>query len=99
MIVADAAKAFALLLLAGLLQVTIVSSVEVASGHADLVLVVVVSIALLRGAVFGAIAGFWAGLVVDVAALSTVGLSSLLLTLVGYGAGRFGEAEIGRAHV
>ena len=81
----------ALLLVAGLLQVTIVSSIEVGSGHPDLVLVVLVSIALLRGPVLGATAGFWAGLVVDFAALAAIGLTSLLLTLVGYGAGRFGE--------
>jgi rod shape-determining protein MreD len=92
MSVADAAKALVLLLVVGLLQVTIVSSIEVASGHADLVLVVLVSIALLRGPIIGASAGFWAGLVVDFAALAAVGLSSLLLTLVGYGAGRFGQA-------
>ena len=54
-------------------------------------LVVLVSIALLRGPVLGATAGFWAGLVVDFAALAAIGLTSLLLTLVGYGAGRFGE--------
>ena len=88
----DTAKAVGLLLLVGLLQVTIVSSFEVASGHADLVLVTVVAIALLRGAMLGALVGFWAGLVVDFAALDTLGLTSLLLTLAGYGAGRFGEA-------
>lgn len=91
MSVADAAKALALLLVAGLLQVTIVSSIEVGSGHADLVLVVLVSIALLRGPMLGSAAGFWAGLVVDFAALAAIGLTSILLTLVGYGAGRFGE--------
>ena len=87
----DAAKAAGVLLAAGLLQVTLVTSVEVADGHADLVLVALVAISLLRGPMLGAVAGFWAGLVVDFAALETVGLTSLLLTLVGYGAGRFGE--------
>jgi rod shape-determining protein MreD len=89
---AAVAKAALLLLLAGLLQATIVSSLEVGSGHPDLTLVLVVSIALLRGPLLGAVAGFWAGLVLDVAAFETLGLSSLLLTLVGYLAGRFGEA-------
>ena len=88
---ADAAKATALLLVAALLQVSIVSTLEVARGHPDLVLVLVVAIALLRGPVFGAVGGFWAGLVVDVAALQTRGLTSLLLTVAGYWAGRFGE--------
>ena len=55
-------------------------------------LVLVVSIALLRGPLFGACAGFWAGLVLDVASFQTLGLTSLLLTLTGYWCGRFGDA-------
>jgi rod shape-determining protein MreD len=51
----------------------------------------VIGIALLRGPVFGAVVGFWAGLVLDVASLETLGLTSLLLTLVGYFAGRLGD--------
>lgn len=93
----DAVKALALLLLAALLQVTIVTPLEVASGHPDLVLVLLVALALLRGPLLGAVSGFWAGLVLDVAALQTLGLSSLLLTLTGYWAGRFGEATSRRS--
>jgi rod shape-determining protein MreD len=91
-VIADAAKAGALLLFAALIQVSIASTLEVAEGHANVVLVLVVSLALLRGPIFGACAGFWAGLVLDVASLGTLGLTSLLLTLVGHFAGRFGEA-------
>jgi rod shape-determining protein MreD len=87
----DALKIGGLLLVAGLLQVSIATPIEVASGHPDLLLVLVVLVGLLRGRVFGAVGGFWGGLVVDVAALQTLGLTSLLLTLVGYWAGRFGE--------
>lgn len=87
----DAVKAGGLLLLASLVQVSIAGSIEVAEGHPDLVLVLLVAISLLRGPVFGACAGFWAGLVLDVASLGTVGLTSLLLTLAGYWAGRFGD--------
>jgi rod shape-determining protein MreD len=93
----DAAKAIGLLLLAALLQVTIVTPFEVASGHPDLVLVLLVAVALLRGPLLGAVSGFWAGLVLDVVALQTLGLSSLLLTLTGYWAGRFGEATSRRS--
>ncbi|HEX2110565.1 MAG TPA: rod shape-determining protein MreD [Gaiellaceae bacterium] len=88
----EALKAATLLLLAALLQVSIVTPLEVASGHPDLVLVLVIAIALVRGPLFGSVAGFWAGLAVDVASFATLGLSSLLLTLAGYWAGRFGEA-------
>ncbi len=51
----------------------------------------VVGVALLRGPVFGACAGFWAGLVLDTATLGTLGLTSLLLTLAGYWAGASGR--------
>ena len=39
----------------------------------------------------GAVAGFFGGLLVDVAMLGTLGMTSLLLTLVGYWTGRYGE--------
>jgi rod shape-determining protein MreD len=87
----DALKASVLLLFAALVQVSITSNVQVASGHPDLLLVLVIAIALLRGPAFGAAAGFWAGLVLDVVSFQTLGLTSLLLTLAGYFAGRLGE--------
>jgi rod shape-determining protein MreD len=87
----DALKAGGLLVFAALVQVSIASAIEVAEGHPDVVLVLVVSIALLRGPVFGAVIGFWAGLVLDIASLETLGLTSLLLTLAGYFAGRLGD--------
>ena len=90
--IADAVKAGVLLLFAALVQVSIASTIEVAEGHPNLVLVLVVALALLRGPIFGACAGFWAGLVLDVASLGTLGLTSLLLTLAGHFSGRFGEA-------
>lgn len=92
MTLADAGKALGLLLVLVLLQVTIVTRIEVASGHPDLVLAFVVALALLRGPTLGAVAGFWAGLLLDFAALAPPGISSLVLTLAGYWAGRFGLA-------
>jgi rod shape-determining protein MreD len=87
----DALKAGGLLLFAALVQVSIASNIQVAQGHPDVALVLVIAIALLRGPTFGAAAGFWAGLVLDIASFQTLGLSSLLLTLTGYFAGRLGE--------
>jgi rod shape-determining protein MreD len=87
----DGLKAGALVTLGVLLQIMFVSEIEVASGHPDFVLVLLVVAALLRGPVIGAAAGFWAGLVLDVATFETLGMSSLLLTLAGYGAGRLGQ--------
>jgi rod shape-determining protein MreD len=82
----DALKAGGLLLFAALVQVSISSNIQVASGHPDVLLVLVIAIALLRGPAFGAAAGFWAGLVLDVISFQTLGL-----TLAGYFAGRLGE--------
>ena len=77
--------------LVAVFQVSAFSAITIGGGGPDVLLVVLVSIALLRGAVTGAVAGFAAGLIVDVATLGTLGLTSLLLTLAGYWAGRYGE--------
>jgi rod shape-determining protein MreD len=90
-VIPDALKVGALLLFAALVQVSITANIQVASGHPDILLVLVISIALLRGPAFGASAGFWAGFVLDIASFQTLGLTSLLLTLAGYFAGRLGE--------
>jgi rod shape-determining protein MreD len=90
-VAADALKAGVVFFAAVVLQAAIVSAVEPGGGAADLVLVTLTATALLRGAVFGALAGFYAGFLLDVANLETLGLSSLLLTLVGYWIGRYGE--------
>jgi len=89
--IADAAKAAAVLLVAAIVQVTLLSQIDVFHGAPDLVLVTLVSIALLRGTIFGAIAGFAVGFVVDIATLQTLGVTSLLLTIAGYWIGRYGE--------
>jgi rod shape-determining protein MreD len=87
----EAAKAAGLLFVAAIVQVSIVSSITLIGGRPDLVLLTLVSVALLRGAVTGAVAGFCVGLVVDTANLETLGLTSLLLTVAGYWIGRYGE--------
>jgi rod shape-determining protein MreD len=89
--IADAAKAAAVLFVAAIVQVTLLSQIDVFHGAPDLVLVTLVSIALLRGTIFGAIAGFAVGFVVDTATLQTLGVTSLLLTIAGYWIGRYGE--------
>jgi rod shape-determining protein MreD len=84
-------KASLLLFVAVLAQVSILGGYSPLGGSADLLLVVMVSIALLRGSVFGAVAGFGAGLLLDIANLSTLGFTSLLLTIAGFWIGRYGE--------
>jgi rod shape-determining protein MreD len=90
--IGDVVKTALLLTLAAMAQIAIVNAFELVEGRADVVLLCIVGVALLRGPVFGACAGFYAGLIVDVGTLGNLGLSSLLLTLAGYWVGRFGQA-------
>jgi rod shape-determining protein MreD len=88
---ADAAKAAALLFFTVVVQLSIVANIEIFRGHPNLLLVTVVCVALLRGAIFGAVAGFSAGLLADTGVFGTLGFTALLLTLAGYWSGRYGE--------
>jgi rod shape-determining protein MreD len=88
---AGSLRALATVFVAALLQVVIVSSLVVGGGTPDLLLVVVVALGLLRGSSAGAVLGFVGGVVVDVVTLGTLGVTSLVLTLAGFWAGRYGE--------
>ena len=88
----DALKIAVLVFVAGVLQTSVFAGAELLGGTPDVLLLVLLGIALQRGAVAGAAAGFLGGLLLDVATLESLGVTSLLLTLVGYWAGRFGEA-------
>jgi rod shape-determining protein MreD len=82
-----------LLLLATLIQVTVLDNLRLPFGAGpDLVLVVVVALALTGGPVEGILGGFCAGLALDVAPPAThlVGQYALVFCLVGYAAGRVG---------
>ena len=91
MIVLDGVKAGALLFVAAVIQVSILNSVTVIGGTPNLLLVTLCAVALMRGSIFGAVGGFFAGIVVDTATLDTMGVTALLLTLAGYWVGRYGE--------
>ena len=91
MSVADLAKAGAIVSVVAILQVTLFNSVDILGGTPDVLLVTLLCVALLRGSIAGAVSGFWAGLIVDTANLTTLGVTSLLLTLAGYWIGRYGE--------
>jgi rod shape-determining protein MreD len=90
-VLSDALKAGVVFFAAVVLQSAILSGIEPGGGSADLVLVTLTAVALLRGSIFGAAAGFYAGFLFDAANLQTLGTSSLLLTLAGYWIGRYGE--------
>lgn len=88
-----------LVLVAAVVQVAVVTGTRLAAAEPSLLLATIVAIALLRGSIVGACAGFAGGLLVDVMALETLGLTALLLTVVGYWAGRYGETTgRGRAY-
>jgi rod shape-determining protein MreD len=91
-VILDVVKAAILMLVAAVVQISFVNAFELVEGHADIVLLALAGVALLRGPIFGACSGFFAGLVIDTATFGTLGLTSLLLTLAGYAAGRLGEA-------
>jgi rod shape-determining protein MreD len=86
----DGVKAALLLFVVALLQLAVLTEYS-AFRTASIVLVALLSLALLRGSVFGAIAGFGIGLLLDIATLGTLGVSALLLTIAGFWIGRYGE--------
>ncbi len=89
--IGDVLKAFAFLFVAVLVQVSVLDVYQPFGGSADVVLVALIAISLLRGSVFGAVAGFCAGYLIDTANLGILGFTSLLLTLAGFWTGRYGE--------
>jgi rod shape-determining protein MreD len=80
-----------LLLLAVVIQLSGLSHIGVLGGRFDLVVLVVGAVAFYGGSVPGSVAGFAAGFLLDLASGATMGASSLVLTAVGYGVGRFRE--------
>jgi rod shape-determining protein MreD len=83
----------AILLAAVLLQLSVIGQLPVLGGFADLTPLVVAAIAFYAGSVSGAATGFAAGVLLDLAAGGTMGASSLVLSAVGYGVGRYREVR------
>jgi rod shape-determining protein MreD len=78
-------------LLASILQLTAASQVSIFGVPMDLSPLIVASVGFLCGSVPGAVFGFAFGLFADTALMQTLGVTSLVLTAVGYGAGRVRE--------
>src|SRR5580704_3997265 len=72
-------------------QIGVVSEVPVLGVSADLSPLLVAFIGLLCGSMTGAAVGFGVGLLVDLALFQTLGLTSLIFTLIGYWCGRLRE--------
>ncbi|HEV3319378.1 MAG TPA: rod shape-determining protein MreD [Solirubrobacteraceae bacterium] len=85
------ARIAALSLVVVFFQAGVVSEVPVFGVTVDLSPLLVAFIGLLCGSTVGAASGFAVGLLVDLALVQTLGLTSLVFTLVGYWCGRLRE--------
>jgi rod shape-determining protein MreD len=74
-----------------IVQISAVSQIEVFGAGADLTPLAVASVGLLCGSVPGAVFGFCVGFLFDAALVQTMGLSSIVCIVAGYGAGRLRE--------
>jgi rod shape-determining protein MreD len=89
--VSTALRVTPLIFVAAVFQVGAVAGSRLLGAEPDLLLVTVVVVALVAGSITGAVAGFAGGLLVDVMTLDTLGTTSIILTVAGYWAGRYGE--------
>lgn len=74
-----------------LVQISVISDVPVLGVSIDVSPLLVAFTGLLCGSTVGALTGFGVGLLVDLTLMQTLGISSLVLTLIGYWAGRLRE--------
>ncbi len=74
-------------------QTAMISQLPIAGANADLSPLLVMAVGLLCGSLAGGCFGFGVGLFVDIVSMQTLGVSSLVLLGVGYGAGRLREAR------
>jgi rod shape-determining protein MreD len=72
-------------------QIGVVSELPVFGVNADITSLLVAFVGLMCGSSIGAMCGFAVGLLVDLALLQTLGLTSLVFTLIGYWCGRLRE--------
>ena len=72
-------------------QTAAISQITVLGVSVDLSPLVVASVGLLAGSLPGAVLGFAVGLLVDLALVQTLGVTSLLFIAVGYWSGRLRE--------
>jgi rod shape-determining protein MreD len=78
-------------LLGGIVQLGFVSQLTVFGVPADLSPLLVAAAGFYVGSLGGAVFGFSLGLFVDISLFQTLGVTSLVFTAVGYGAGRIRE--------
>jgi rod shape-determining protein MreD len=83
-----------LILLLGLvLQLSALGQIRLLGAYPDLTPLVVAAVAYFAGSITGSATGFAMGFLLDLAAGQTMGASSLVLTAIGYGVGRYREVR------
>lgn len=87
------ARAGLIALAAVVLQLSGFGPMRFFGGHPQLVPLAVAAVAIYAGSVSGAAMGFGTGLLLDLATGATMGVSSLVLSAVGYAVGRFREVR------
>jgi rod shape-determining protein MreD len=80
-------------LVAVILQLSGLGSDRIFGAQPDLVPLAVAAVAIYAGSVAGAAMGFGTGFLLDLAVGGTMGVSSLVLTAVGYAVGRYREVR------
>jgi rod shape-determining protein MreD len=78
-----------LVLLTVVAQLSGFTGMRILGGYIDLIPLVVGAVAIYGGSIPGAIVGFSTGLLVDLALGQNLGATSLVLTALGYGVGRY----------
>jgi rod shape-determining protein MreD len=91
-------KVVLLVVIAIALQTLVISRISVLGVTADLFLILTIVIAIGRGSMEGALFGFVAGLVADIAFMQPLGMRALVYVLAGYAVGmvvlRFGSVGL-----
>ena len=84
-----------LIMVSVVIEVTVLAPLDFPGATPSLVLVMVAAIAFAFGPVTGSASGFAAGILLDLAppATGTLGISALILTLVGYALGRVFDSD------
>lgn len=88
---AEVTRLVVVLLVPGLLQTTIAPNIRILGANPDFALLIVICVALLRGAEVGAIFGFLTGSLVAIALMEPFGLGAFIFVVVGYFVGRYAE--------
>ena len=82
-------KILLLLVFAVFLQTVLISHINILGVTADLFLILTVIVAVSRGSLEGAVFGFFAGLVADIAYFQPLGVRAFIYVLAGYFVGMF----------